>query len=443
MEFTYVIKTLGCKVNQYESRALSERLEEAGFRCARKGQAPDIVMINTCAVTEESVRKAKQMTRQAANRYPHASILIAGCGAQLEKETFASLPHVTYVCGTRNKNTVIAAAMRIRSDAAMREAPVVCVTPPIGDIEPMRITGFSRTRAYVKIQDGCDGRCSYCIIPSLRGKVCSRDAEEIVKEVSDLVKGECREVVLTGIETSAYEYDLAGLMERLDGIPGLHRIRLGSLDPSFMKPEFVFRIAKLPSVAKHFHLSLQSGSNTVLGRMRRRYRIETALENIATLRETIPGVQFSTDIIVGFPGETEEEFAQTAKIAEQIGFLHIHVFPYSKRPGTPAAEMENQVEEGIKHARVKALTAVSEQSLDRILSQMVREGRVLDVIAEQKREDGRWIGHSSEFVEVSFADASSEVKRGDAVLVKAERKEETGVSGELLYRETIEKEKNQ
>lgn len=413
----FIIQTLGCKVNQYESQALSEQLMRLGFLPAADDEPCDFVILNTCAVTAESVRKARQMTRRAHKQHPRAHILITGCAAQMQSDLFTELEGVSYLCGTRNKNSITEAAKALwNMESPLSEyRKTVCILPPEGKIENMRIAHFDRTRAYVKIQDGCNGKCAYCIISTLRGTSCSRPQESIIEEVTELAKGGCREVVLTGIETSAYEYDLADLIAKIDTIPGIQRIRLGSLDPSFMKPEFVDRISEIPSVAPHFHLSLQSGSDSVLKRMRRRYLICTALEHIDYLRLRMPSVQFSTDLIVGFPGETEDEFGETLRVAREIGFLHIHVFPYSKRPGTTAATLPNQIPEAVKAERVRRLTLQSDETRDRILRSLVDEGKPLSVLVETCT-DRIAAGHSAQFAEVHF-EMIGPASRGEMVEV--------------------------
>ncbi len=431
---TYLIQTLGCKVNQYESQALAEALDTMGFSPAARGTAPAVIILNTCAVTSESVRKAKQMLRRSQSRYPDAYVFVTGCAAQLDSGTFASIPGVTYICGTRNKTSILSQIKNLMTSTPIDQP--IRIIPPCGEIEPMSITHFERTRAYVKIQDGCNGRCSYCIIPTLRGDVCSRNRESIIKEASALAQNGICEIVLTGIETSAYEYDLASLIENIHEIEGITRIRLGSLDPSFMKKEFADRIASLPKVAPHFHLSMQSGSNTVLARMRRRYRIQTALENIAYLREKMPSVQFSTDIIVGFPGETENEFDETLTAIGQIGLLHIHVFPFSPRPGTPAAKMPFQIAENVKTERAKRLAALGEQQRDHILADILKTAVPLAIITE-RIENGYARGHSAQFIEVRFRAEQGSVKRGDLVWIRPLSIEGETLLGEIIH-QTIE-----
>ena len=266
----------------------------------------------------------------------------------------------------------------------------------------MKITKFDRTRAYIKIEDGCESRCTYCTIPAARGKIRSKCPQDVLEEVRGLTEGGCREIVLTGIETASYGkdldgYSLADLLEAIDAIPGIGRIRLGSLDPSLIKPAFVSRIAKLRSLAPHFHLSMQSGSDHVLALMKRKYNTRMALGAMALLREAMPHVQFTTDMIVGFPQESDEDFAQTLAFAKEARFLMIHVFPYSKRSGTPAATMKGQIDESVKHTRATALSAAESEIRATILTSMV--GQTAEVLFETF-DGGYAIGHTPNFVEI-------------------------------------------
>lgn len=427
----FLFYTLGCKVNQYESQALTEQLEQCGFVRAKTGEPCDFVFLNTCAVTAESVRKAKQLTRRARKLYPNAFILVAGCAAQLEQKSFSDLSGVDYICGTRNKKSIVQRAVSLWNQKQKAEAAECHIVSPCGDIEQMSITRFDRARAYVKIQDGCNGKCTYCIIPSLRGTVCSRQPQDILSEVEQLVKNGCTEIVLTGIETSAYEYDLADLLRQINAMEGLHRIRMGSLDPSFMKPSFVDRICMLEKVAPHFHLSIQSGSDSVLMRMKRRYLMKTVYENVSYLRQKMPRVQFSADVIVGFPGETPEEFAQTCRALEQLRLLHVHVFPYSARPGTEAAVLPGQLSETVKNERVLQLSTISERIRNDILEGIIAEKKIMEVLVETVEEHGICGGHSGEFIEVKFA-AKHPQRRGEVVSVLPTRHENGILFGDAI-----------
>ncbi len=402
--YTAGILTLGCKVNQYESEALAEALAARGFRVQSPERVCDLYVINTCTVTAESDRKSCQIIRRARHRNPRAWILVTGCLAQVSPGRVAAIPSVDAVCGNAEKLAVAETAAALAARGRKNQAPELRVGPPDAlGYEPMRISRFGRTRAYLKIEDGCENRCAYCIIPNARGRVRSRPPADVLEEAARLTAGGCRELVLTGIETASYGRDLPGvsladLLCRVDRIPGVGRVRLGSLDPSVLRPEFVSRIAQLPSLAPHFHLSVQSGSDGVLARMRRKYNTRMMREGIRRLQEAIPGVQLTADMIAGFPQETEEEFEETLRFAGEVGFLNIHIFPYSERQGTPAAAMPGQVPAAVRHARAARLTALQAGVRRGILDRMT--GSTAEVLFETWR-DGVATGHTGSFVEVA------------------------------------------
>ena len=403
---TVGIYTLGCKVNQYESEAIGEALTDRGF-CVQSAALPcHVYIINTCTVTAESDRKARQFIRRALSHNPTAYVVVTGCLAQTGAQSIATIAGVDFICGNRDKMQVVQAVLQLWEQGHKNEQAVICVTSLEGaDFEPMSIKKFDRTRAYVKIEDGCESHCTYCIIPSARGHIRSKPRDEVLREVRELTESGCREVVLTGIETASWGRDLEGgnladLLCAVDAIPNIGRVRLGSLDPSLMKQAFVDRIAPLRSLAPQFHLSMQSGSNAVLARMKRKYNRDMALAGIERLRAAIPGVQFTTDIIVGFPGESEEDFALTVDLVRRARFLMVHVFPYSKRTGTPAATMPDQIPEPVKHARVAALSAEAARIREEILSEMVDEKRVCEVLIETL-SNGVATGHTPDFIQVS------------------------------------------
>lgn len=403
--------TLGCKVNQYETEAIAERFAAAGFSLARGEDDCDITVINTCTVTSESDRKARQMIRRAIQRNPNGYILVTGCLTQTSPEQVAAIAGVDFVCGNTDKQAVVEAAKRLVLQGGKNPVPEIFHRSLDGSgFEEMSVTRFDRTRAYIKIEDGCENRCAYCIIPAARGPVRSKRPEAVLEEVRALVAGGCREVVLTGIETASYGRDLDGcdladLLAEVDRVEGLERVRLGSLDPSLMKQEFVDRIAGLRTLTPHFHLSMQSGSDTVLARMKRKYNSRMALEGMERLRRAMPRVQFTTDMIVGFPQETDAEFSETLDFARRARFLMIHVFRYSRRAGTVAAAMSGQVPEPIKAERSRQLSEVEAGIRREILDGMT--GRVLSVLFEDA-EGGRRFGHTPEFIEVSVPAGGTE-----------------------------------
>ena len=404
MEYTLGIYTLGCKVNQYESEAIVEAAENAGFTICDPSERCDVYIINTCTVTGESDRKSRQFIRRAISENASATVIVTGCLTQVSADSVASIEGVDYICGCRDKLRTVDAALSLVGREKLPH-PIIEVDDLTGaGFENMSIKSFPRTRAYIKIEDGCESSCTYCIIPRARGSIRSKPAKDVLCEVARLKESGCREVVLTGIETAAYGrefgdgYRLAELLSDVDEIAGADmRIRLGSLDPSLFRKDFVTKIAHLGSIAPHFHLSMQSGSSSVLARMKRRYNADMALEGIELLKTAIPDVQLTCDIIVGFPGETEDEFSDTLDFMKKVGFLDAHIFSYSRREGTPAASMEGQVPPDIKHERSARLISAQREITYGILDGMI--GKTLPVLFEARNGE-LFTGHTASFVEV-------------------------------------------
>lgn len=397
------ILTLGCKVNQYESEAIAEAFEAAGFRIAPTTEACDVYVVNTCTVTAESDRKCRQAIRRLIHRNPQAFLLVTGCLGQTDPAQIAKIEGVDYICGNADKLSVVRAAIALCQQGHKNTAAEISAVPPdTHGFEEMEITRFDRTRAYIKIEDGCESKCTYCIIPKARGSIRSKSPDDVIREVHTLTQNGCREVVLTGIETASYGKDLKGcdlgdLLCRVNRIEGVGRVRLGSLDPSLMKQDFVDRISSLSSLTPHFHISMQSGSDAVLARMKRKYNSRMALEGMERLRRAMPSVQFTTDMIVGFPQESDEEFEQTLAFIRQARFLMIHAFPYSKRAGTPAAQMSGQIPEEVKHERLLRLLDLQADIQKEILETYI--GKTEEVLFETY-ENGMAHGHTPSFLEV-------------------------------------------
>ena len=404
--FSAGIYTLGCKVNQYESEAMAEALAKEGVTILPPNRVCDAYIINTCTVTAESDRKARQFIRRAIAKNPEAYIAVTGCLAETDPEGLAAIEGVDIVVGNTEKMAVVRELLRLFQKNEKPLSPMVHhPSMESAPFEPMRISAFGRTRAYVKIEDGCENHCTYCIIPSARGSVRSKPMREVIDEVALLTEGGCREVVLTGIETASYgrdlpKGDLASLLEAVNAIPNIGRIRLGSLDPSLIREGFVKRIAPLASVTPHFHLSLQSGSSRTLAAMKRKYNADQARAAMALLRREMPRVKFTTDVIVGFPGETEEDFLETLRFVEEERFLMVHIFPYSKRRGTPAERMPNQVPGEVKRERLHRLEAVAERVRREILEEEIRQHPLTEVLFETCK-DGMAYGHTDDFLEVA------------------------------------------
>lgn len=400
---TVGIYTLGCKVNQYESEALSEKIASLGYTISDFDGDNFAYVINSCTVTAESDRKARQLIRRAINRSPSAYILVCGCYAQNSPHSVADIRGVDYICGTSNKMSIADKIAMLDAQGHKNTQTEICV-PPLSNagFEHMRIKKFDRTRAYIKIQDGCESHCAYCAIPSARGPVRSKPFADIIEEVTYLTQSGCREIVLTGIETGDYGRDIGGtdlasLLVAVDKIPDIGRVRLGSLDPAIIKPAFLDKIRDLRSLAHHFHISLQSGSSNVLAKMKRKYNADQAMNAIRLLRDTFPDVQLTTDVIVGFPCESNDDFEMTKNFAKEARFLMIHVFPYSKRAGTPAAKMDGQVDGLVKRSRAAELSALEASIRKDILDGLY--GSVSEVLFESYHE-GFAYGHTPEFVEI-------------------------------------------
>lgn len=403
--YTVGIFTLGCKVNQYESEAIAEEFERRGFSVLSHSSACDLYVINTCTVTAESDRKARQFIRRAINKNPNAYILVTGCLTQTEPQSVSAIEGVDFICGNTDKLSVVDAAQKLVAEHQKPRSALVSVDPiECAPFEKMEIKHFDRTRAYIKIEDGCESKCAYCVIPRARGRIRSKSPADVLAEVAHFVRNGCREVVLTGIETASYGkdlngYSLADLLCDVDKLEGDFTVRLGSLDPSSMNGEFVDKIKGLSKLAPHFHISMQSGSSRTLRNMRRKYNADQALANIARLKEAIPNVRFTTDIIVGFPGESEEDFKETLEFAKRVGFLMIHVFPYSKRKNTVAAEMPDQIPQEIKRARSAELIALQRDIRRAELDRVLCEGKAHTVLFESF-DGGFAHGHTRDFLEV-------------------------------------------
>ena len=391
-----LLATLGCKVAQYETEALRELLLADGW-CETDRDA-DVAVVNTCTVTAESDRKCRQTIRRIHRENPAARILVIGCYAQSHPEEAAALPGVTFVGGTAEKRRVLAVANGEATGG-------VAVLPLAGAAyEPLAVSGAPRTRAYVKIADGCDCRCTYCAIPAARGPVRSRPRAEILEEIARLAERGTREVVLTGIETASYGrdlkdgYRLIDLLEEVDRLP-IDRVRLGSLTPEWLLGDTVPRLARLTRLAPHLHLSVQSGSSAVLARMRRRYNATQAMSGIRALRAAIPDLMLTAEMIVGFPGETAEGFAETMAFAEEARFLSMHVFAYSPRAGTPAAAFDGTVPEAVKAERSATLSALAHRMTGELLCEEAARGRTLTVLTETHTGEGTF-GHTASFLPV-------------------------------------------
>ncbi|MDY4922062.1 tRNA (N(6)-L-threonylcarbamoyladenosine(37)-C(2))-methylthiotransferase MtaB [Frisingicoccus sp.] len=411
--------TLGCKVNQYETDAMEEIFLKAGYEIKDFHEKADIYVINTCTVTNMADRKSRQMIHRAKRKNPEAVIVAAGCYVEAAGEAVQEDASIDLIIGNNCKSQIVSMV-----EAFIEEhQKIVCKTDINHncDYETMTISKVSEhTRAYIKIQDGCNQFCSYCIIPYARGRVRSRKPEDIFSEVFSLAKAGYKEIVLTGIHISSYGKDfeeqenLISLVEKLAVIEGIERIRFGSLEPGFITEDVVVRLAAIEKICPHFHLSLQSGCNETLKRMNRHYTAEEYEEKCNLLRRYFDRPSFTTDVIVGFPGETEEEFEQTEAFLEKIHFAEMHIFKYSPRKGTRAAVMPNQIDEHIKTERSAKLLALAEKmSAD---YQDACRDKVLQILIEEKVPSGDgevWIGHSREYLKCAVQ--SDKIRSNDLV----------------------------
>ena len=426
------LHNLGCKVNAYEMDFMQQMLQEKGYKIVSFDEAADIYIVNTCTVTNIADRKSRQMLHRAKKRNPEAVVVAVGCYVQTGKETLEKDGTVDLAIGNNRKKDlvqILEAYLEERQQAASevekmevnpKETPVAAVKIDRIDIdhapyEEMTLRrAAEHTRAYIKIQDGCNQFCSYCIIPYARGRVRSRREEDVLREARGMAQAGYQEVVLTGIHISSYGGDRGGselvrLMGKLSEIEGIERIRLGSLEPGIVTEEFAAGISAMPKVCPHFHLSLQSGSDTVLCRMNRRYDTAGYYGAVERLREYYANPAITTDVIVGFPGETEEEFAQTEDFLKRVGFYEMHIFKYSRRQGTRAAAMEGQLTEAEKAVRSERLIR-----LEREMSRAYREiflGKTEEILFEERIERGGvdyWIGHTPRYLRVASKAAPGE-----------------------------------
>jgi threonylcarbamoyladenosine tRNA methylthiotransferase MtaB len=402
-EHTVSFITLGCKVNQFETEAMTEILERDGFKVLPSNEVSDIYIINTCAVTKESERKSRQFINKAKRINPKAIVVAVGCSVQLNSEKINKETQADIIIGTKHKGNI----GKLIKDKLNN----INIDYEIDELhgrenfEELQIsTVHDKTRANIKIQDGCSQFCSYCIIPYVRGPIRSRNHDDIIKEAERIAENGYKEIVLNGIHISSYgkelkeKYYLIDLIEDINKIKGIERIRLGSIEPNLINEDFMKRYSALNKTCDHFHLSLQSGSDSVLKRMNRRYTTEEYKKNVKLIRKFMPEAGITTDIIVGFPGETDEEFNKTVEFVKEIKFSRIHVFKYSKREGTKASEMKPQVIEQVKSHRSKVLIEQGKTIACEFMKTFV--GRELSVLIETEKNDNLYEGYTTNYLKV-------------------------------------------
>jgi len=414
---TIAFHTLGCKVNHYETEAMWQIFKDDGYSRVDFDQNADVFVINTCTVTNTGDKKSRQVIRRAIRKNPDAVVCVTGCYAQTAPKDIMDIPGVDIIIGTEDRDKLLGYV-----DQYHRERQPINGVKNImkkRTYEEMDVPYFTdRTRATLKIQEGCNNFCTFCIIPWARGLMRSRDPEKVVEQAAQLVDQGYKEIVLTGIHTGGYgedlkDYNLAQLLRDLEEVDGLNRLRISSIEASQLTDEVIDVINDSNKIVRHLHIPIQSGSDTVLKRMRRKYTMEFFESRIIKLKEIMPNVAITSDVIVGFPGETEEEFMETYDFISKHHFSELHVFPYSIRTGTPAARMTDQVDESIKSERVQRLIELSD-SLAQKYAEMFKDD-VLEIIPEEEK-DGRLIGHSDNYLKVEVeGDASL---TGELVKVK-------------------------
>lgn len=421
--------TLGCKVNQYESNAMMQKMQEAGYKIVDiDEETADIYIVNTCTVTNMSDRKSRQILRRLKSKNKNSIIVAVGCYVQVAKQELEKMPEIDIVLGNEEKTDI---AQYITDFIAKKEKIVEIENIDIQkEFKDMgQITYTEKTRAVVKVQDGCNQFCSYCIIPFARGRVRSRKQESVIKEIEQISKKGIKEVVITGIHVASYGKDfgndngLIELLEKINEIEGITRIRLGSLEPKIMTEQFVERLSKLEKICHHFHLSLQSGCNETLKRMNRKYTTSEVKQIIERLRKYYKDVMITTDIIVGFPGETDEEFNTTYEFLKSIKLYKMHIFQYSQRKGTRAAIAPNQVDGNIKEFRSKKLIELSNENEYNYNKSMI--GQTVEVLfEEQEIENGKtyYKGHTQNYMLVKYETSENlENKLRNVKILQAEK----------------------
>lgn len=404
---TVAFYTLGCKVNHYETEAIWQLFYKQGYERVDFDKRADVYLINTCTVTNTGDKKSRQVIRRAIRKNPDAIICVTGCYAQTSPAEVMDIPGVDIVVGTQDRVKLLDYIEQFKR----KREPINGVSNIMKNrvYEELDVPSFTdRTRASLKIQEGCNNFCTFCIIPWARGLLRSREPDAVIKQAQQLVKAGYKEIVLTGIHTAGYgedmkDYNFAQLLRDLDtNVEGLKRLRISSIEASQVTEEVIDAINHSNTIVRHLHIPLQSGSNTVLKRMRRKYTMDMFADRLEKLREALPGLAVTSDVIVGFPGETEEEFMETYNFVKEHKFSELHVFPYSKRTGTPAARMEDQVSEDVKHDRVRRLIALSDQLAKEYASQF--EGELLEMIPEERYKDdpnsGLYVGYTDNYLKV-------------------------------------------
>lgn len=445
MKKTVSFYTLGCKVNQYETNAMEQQFIKNNYEIVENTQKADIYVINTCTVTNMAERKSRQMLRRVKEINPFAVLVVCGCYAQVAKNELEQIPEIDIILGINEKNEIVQIVENYmekmaEQDKRSQEAEIDDVSKQKEFLDFGDVTYTEKNRAVVKVQDGCNMFCSYCIIPYARGRIRSRKIESVVSEIKKIAKEEIKEVVITGIHVASYGKDfdnentskkirLIDLLEAINKIDGIDRIRLSSLEPTIVDEEFATRLSKLDKICDHFHLSLQSGCDETLKRMNRKYTTQIYRDAVATLRKYYPEASFTTDVIVGFPGETDEEFAKTYEFLKEIDFYRLHVFKYSPRRGTVAEKMPNQIEGNKKEERSNKLIELSNSTENKHNQSYI--GKTVKVLFEEF-EDGFFKGHTTNYMMVKVAGVEEQSDKFVNQILDVKIKENNDETRELI-----------
>lgn len=426
--------TLGCRVNQYESEAMAEKFIREGYEVVDYSEIADVYVINTCTVTNMGDKKSRQIISRARRLNEKAIIAVVGCYSQMAPKEISEIEGVDVVLGTRNKGDVVYYVNKARDEKKIQ----VHVDSVLKNskFEELNINDYQdKTRAFLKIQDGCNRFCTYCIIPYSRGSVCSKEPALVLREIKELADHGFKEIILSGIHTASYGLDLEGnvdlvsLLEEIEHIDGIERVRIGSIEPAFFTDEVVEKIKKMKKLCPHFHLSLQSGCDSVLKRMNRRYDSKEYENIVNILRDNIKDVSITTDVIVGFPGETDEEFEQTYQFLKRIKLTKTHVFKYSMRKGTRAAEMKNQIDGTVKEERSKRLIELSDINEKSFIEKYVLSEQEVLIEQQVKNQEDVYEGYTRNYIKVLVkgANSSHKGKMINCKIEKAENEYATGV----------------
>ena len=445
MKKTVSFYTLGCKVNQYETNAMEQQFIKNNYEIVENTQKADIYVINTCTVTNMAERKSRQMLRRVKEINPSAVLVVCGCYAQVAKNELEQISEIDIILGINEKNEIVQIVENYmekmaEKDKRSQEAEIDDVSKQKEFLDFGDVTYTEKNRAVVKVQDGCNMFCSYCIIPYARGRIRSRKIESVVSEIEKIANEDIKEVVITGIHVASYGKDfdnentskkirLIDLLEAINKIDGIDRIRLSSLEPTIVDEEFATRLSKLDKICDHFHLSLQSGCDETLKRMNRKYTTQIYRDAVATLRKYYPEASFTTDVIVGFPGETDEEFAKTYEFLKEIDFYRLHVFKYSPRRGTVAEKMPNQIDGNKKEERSNKLIELSNNTENKHNKNYI--DKTVKVLFEEF-EDGFFKGHTTNYMMVKVAGSEEQLGKFVNKILDVKIKENNDETRELI-----------